>query len=717
MAININGFRNNSVFDDRITTDIRAAATANQQGTSFGNEISKTYSASGLFRSAFSKYNINIPTLNDGELSLGNAIIYCKWSGTVRAYKDITKTNNDMYSVTYSKEKLQSGFSSDGKIFGLKNNGDKLYVAINVHNTVGDTGTFTAWIRIDKDLPSGFTMSTTNYEGYGPDTTPGKSVIDENDNNSNASSEMGVSEDIYASAFDTTNYADEMEYFDLYFNKTGSDSDDIGFQADSFNNVIGMPMQFMKNVDARYGSSSFGKAYTQNILLDAPICVIQAGNALMNGTTATTDGDSDILTDNALTRLYNKAINAYHIATSADLGDTFWERISNELTTSVLSTNSRYYSFQSDYNKMVQYTNTLCHLFAHFLGITDKKIPGTEITYGQYNDTIENANPDKGQSMYNLFGPNKSIFIYYQPDSSISNSFTNSSSDSNLAEKLDEVSNYAKQFAYFAGAIGAPGRNGVSVGKDVDTGMLSSLATQLGNGSGNFLSRIFSRAGEGITTIIGGNNLQLPEMYTSSTNDGTDYTLKIKLVNPYGTPEGAFLFQLRHLARLLAISLPRQYGPNGYTSPFIIRASSKGQFAIQLGLVQTLNISRAGSGGENQTVHHIPQELEVTMTLKDLYQQITISNESNLLNNSLGLLFNNIGLLDFTASFTGYNLNQPDIGAKFDYAIDVLKNTLDDRLSIKFIDGRIKINSPYYERMVADTYLNVVNKFGTFYSP
>lgn len=520
--------------------------------------------------------------------------------------------------------------------------------------------------------------------------------------------------DIYADDFSSSNFLEEnMWYDELYWMNENASN----YSAKSFESIVGMPVQFMGNADARFGQSTLGKQYSEDILYDAPICIIQPGAPNLSDSSLA-EGSSE-----SLSNLINKISVAYNWGKSIASGngeDVLKTWLTEWLVGDDGSSYSRFFGFESQYSRYIQYVNTLCHLFATFLGIADNTIPGIGKKYKEYNDSIDEVEYlDNGLGLKMNYGTYPALFVYYQPDSSLSQSFGNQTQESSLASKLNELSNYSKEMAFLAGGLGFPGK-GVTVGDGVSAGTLFSLSDMsFSFGSNNILKRIFNRAGEGVGTIIGGNNLSLPEIYSNSDMSGTEYTLNIKLVNPYGSPEGAFLFQMRQLSRLLAVSLPRQYGPNGYTSPFVIRAFSKGQFNIQLGIVSSLSIRRSGNGGENQTVHGIPMELEVTMVLKDLYQQIAISNEyTNAYNlpsidklsniKQLKLLFNNIGLLDFVASYAGYNLNQPAIDVKLDYILNSMWTNLTDVVDFNGTINVFNWKFPRYKRGLLDNYRNAI---------
>jgi hypothetical protein len=200
------------------------------------------------------------------------------------------------------------------------------------------------------------------------------------------------------------------------------------------------------------------------------------------------------------------------------------------------------------------------------------------------------------------------------------------------------------------------------------------------------------------------------------------------------------MYQMRNIARLLAITLPRQFGPNSYTAPFLVQAYSKGLFNIQLGIVSSLSIRRSGNGGESHSVYGIPMELEVTLVIKDLYNQFSLSNEYKetpygILGDVAGLftgsgttanlIMNNIGLLDFVASYSGYNINSPETERIQDYITNIGMNNLiewglakesSSGVEFNFLNFKDIIKSPAINRLYLDKTRDIATKYNTFSS-
>lgn len=551
--------------------------------------------------------------------------------------------------------------------------------------------------------------------------TEKKTYVDWNGNPEWENSQGGYNEALLA--------ADSAAQFDYWSQLYGKDMGTYSLK--SHRSIIGLPLQFMSNVDMRVGSSTYGKQFMEDILYDMSIACIKPGGPVLNPNLAGDDGNEithDVVESTLRTvgkwKAYLDAVQEHGV------GNTFKQY----LFTLFKGGGARFYSFQSDYTHYTHYVNTLCHMFIGYLNIGDKEYdtPNGKKKYAFYNDEAAEIETDGGLGLHTQFGWDKAVYVYYSPESQLSHTFSNSTQASSLNNTLAEASNAVKEWGFFINAAG------FETGKEV-----ASFTQELATNSmrDGILSRLFGNATEGVTTVLAGNNLSLPEIYSDSETT-VQHTFKIKLASPYGDPESVFLYVLRPLARLLAFSLPRQYGPNSYQSPFIVQAFSKGQFNCQLGIVTNLSITRCGNGGESHTIHHIPTELEVTLEIADMYEKVFLSNEyfgnstlkvlvgagidlltggptnvgegigTNLTQfgstlTATRLIFNNVGLIDFVASFCGANLNQPSGMTSWTFILNMMKNRATEKITYSENDGW---KFPQWEKSLNDAYSDAVTK-------
>ena len=510
-----------------------------------------------------------------------------------------------------------------------------------------------------------------------------------------------------------------MEYWKQLYDNTIAT-----YSSKSHRSIIGLPLQFMSNVDMRVGSSTYGKQFMEDIIYDMSIAFIKPGGPVLNPKFDEENEYSSDIVSAALTKA-GKVKAWWDSLKNYGAGET----LKQYLFTLFRGTSARFYSFQSDYTHYLHYVNTLCHLFITYLGIGDKEYTtgtGEKRKYTFYSDDPKELETDGGNTIHQQFGFSDAVYVYYSPESQLSHTFSNSTQASSLNNTMAEASNAVKEWGFFMNAAG------MESGKQVISSFGQSLTA---NAQTGVIGRLFGNATEGISTVLAGNNISLPDIYSDSETT-VQHTFKIKLASPYGDPESVFLYVLRPLARLLAFSLPRQYGPNSYMSPFIIQAFSKGQFNCQLGIVTNLSVTRCGNGGESHTVHHIPTELEVTLEIQDMYEKVFLSNEyfgnstwkaflggaiDGLTGTDIGtyllqtgmtlpaakLLFNNVGLIDFVASFCGANLNQETYMSGWTIIYNMMKNRTKDVINYTEQDGW---KFPLWERTLNDSYNDAVTK-------
>lgn len=580
------------------------------------------------------------------------------------------------------------------------------------------------------------------------------------------------------------------------------------FIAQSLRSVIGLPFQFMPHVDPRiyadYSAISgkgggYGYHFIDKIIYDLPIAIIKPGqpraeNAdLLSAITGSLDMLSpervlefqtavnkkvSLLSSSGINTIIGTIGGAINAITSGER-----ENFVDSLETIFFYLQTRYqrlYTWAGDSAHYIQYVNTLCHLFITFLGIGDMDYidgHGNTRKYRNYDDSWIVLNKDDDRSLFSvdgesregfansedselytinsIFGEDPAVYIFYNAETRTGDMFSNSMQES-MISGLNSVSDQSKQIHFLSGIGGQGATNIFNLASNTVHSLAGSLGDALGSG---VLGSLFQNVAEGVDVIIAGNNFDVPQMWSDSSHS-TDVSISFKLASPSGDLESIFLYILRPLARVLAFSLPRQYVTNSYTSPFIIQAFAKGMFNVQLGVVESLSISRGGDGTKSYTITNLPTELNVQLTIKDMYEKIALSNEyrhdgtifnlfpdlsggntfagfglSGLVSKlttgnietftqlgsaiktsvettasnfrSFGYLLNNIGLIDFCASYTGFNLNNP-AGRLQSYLFrNMIANRYKDIVDVSFDDDDIDIAFPSWERRKADILDNV----------
>ena len=307
----------------------------------------------------------------------------------------------------------------------------------------------------------------------------------------------------------------------------------------------------------------------------------------------------------------------------------------------------KFYGFKNTFVEYAKYVNTAVRGLSLFLGIGDTEIPvpgkNTKIKLNSFH--IEDM---MGSEYERLFGTLLSIPFYIDAESSITESFGNSTTESMVAQTVQPFTDQARELMYLTGTSDAGG-----LGR--------SLASLLAKGVGAFndalqgvvnSQSILSRLGGEIHAIVGGGRLTFPEVWADSTY-GKSYDINIKLRSPDPDPISIFLNIYLPIIILICMTVPRQYemSSNAYSSPFIIRAVYKSIFSVEMGIIDSLSITKGGDGRWNEL--GMPTAADVSFSIKVLYNNTFISKGFGLLRNT--------SQLDYLATLAGNNLNEPEV--------------------------------------------------------
>lgn len=392
----------------------------------------------------------------------------------------------------------------------------------------------------------------------------------------------------------------------------------------------------------------------------------------------------------------------------------------------VLKAESRYFDFTSDYTAYMNYVNLMCRMSASYMGLADKEVMYGGIKtkyrfvdwksyrymklYGDgYDKEAEKrakaelkaedkkrAKMNQGEldkymemltdsrtSMFEkakkemsdfdlvdaLFGKRAHVEFYADPNTSFQEAASSQTGPSMLSAALDQAQHFVKEAQHAKHALGLD--NGGVAGTITDiaegTGGLlgGAIKTLVGNTTDGMMGRV-THMGE---TIIGGGNIVLPEIWNKS-QYSKSYNITLNLTSPYGDPESIYLHLLVPLYHIMALTLPRQITANGYGNPFLVKVSAKGWFNCELGIIDSVTVEKIP---DSFTVNGLPTEIRVTMSVKDLYADMSITS-----NTKPGLFFNNSGMMNWLAVTSGLDMTQPSFAERFNALATALTGQLSD---------------------------------------
>jgi hypothetical protein len=123
----------------------------------------------------------------------------------------------------------------------------------------------------------------------------------------------------------------------------------------------------------------------------------------------------------------------------------------------------------------------------------------------------------------------------------------------------------------------------------------------------------------------------------------------------------------------MALCIPKQTTANTYGSPFLVKAYHPGVFSCNLGMVTSLTIDK-GSTENSWTVDGYPNQIRVTMTIQDLYSDLSMTPAG--VEDGVILFLSNSSLIEFLATNCGVNLTVPQLDTRVKLMTATINSTI-----------------------------------------
>ena len=442
--------------------------------------------------------------------------------------------------------------------------------------------------------------------------------------------------------------------------------------------MFGLPHQLISHNDPRISSTSnLGRMFTETFILDAPVIYLKPGvtNYLPG---------MDEETKKGITQVFLTMAGGVDVK----------EKLANEVGTLLNEGDMRYFEFKQDYARYVSQVNLLCRMGAVFLGIQDTTVPwltSGNATYGTYDWRYYEFNPDKNASTMTstetstkagalaafietavtnidkaVAEDKKYIPFYIDANASFSEDASNSTTSSVLTQFTDSLSEASRELQFVSGYSGSDIKGVV----DDTTASIDDVVNDVVKGDGA-IAKLLKRLTSNTHQLLSGSNFLSPEVWSGS-DYSKNYSFSLSLSTPYGTKESWYLNIFVPLMHILAMALPVQTSANTYASPFLIRAFAPGWFSCDMGFITSIGLDKGGSG-DAWTTSGLPNEIKVSITVKDLYSNLSLPD-----NYSFKDFFNNDGLINFLMVNCGVNIMNTGLDDKIAVITNLFTNSIKD---------------------------------------
>lgn len=449
-----------------------------------------------------------------------------------------------------------------------------------------------------------------------------------------------------------------------YMRESNSNLSDNTVLSKQTNQIFGIPHQFLSTADYRIDSSSFGHGFFNNIFMEKPLVTLMPGKMLF-------------------LPKYSKDNKKLFASLMADSDNDNSQKALKELQSD--EAGCRYYDFTSDYTAYMNYVNLLCRVAAVYLGLDQEDKEGNKYvapdggSYKTYDwkkyNVVKDRTIQEDKSILShvedwfktvaddlTHGQRCYVNFYIDPNTTVSESISNTTQNSQLEDKFDSLEGIVKEANLLLNS--ASGNTDFITGAfDWASGAIGDLANLATVG----LFKDMLGLGE---EVLHGSNLIFPEIWTDSEYTKS-FSIQINLASPYGDKEAIYLNIIVPMLHALCLALPRQSSPNSFNSPFLIRGYAQGWFAIDMGMVESITIDKGPE--QSWTVDGLPTEVKVTLNIKELYSNLMMSPSTKP-----SYFFSNQGLIDFLGVTCGIDMTAPNIYLNFRVAKALLTSKFKD---------------------------------------
>jgi len=400
--------------------------------------------------------------------------------------------------------------------------------------------------------------------------------------------------------------------------------DDSDYSKDT---ILGLPFRYNTYSDPRR------RVYNSTFMTDAPIVSIIPGKPLFRGDENAEDGLFGLISD-----IFGSSEDSDSIFNITEKNllrtdDDILKWLKNSQQSAEKKGDLRYYRFKSDFENFKKYLDINLSTLAVKLGVGS-------LGSARFSDFINTADSDA------FLGISQAFKFYCTKSGTSSNeSISNEFGESQIAGTANNVSDAINEFNFLTGgaASNMTGNAGSKIGDAINE-VVGSVAEIFGG-----KKQSLSHLGDSISAAASGNKLIWPQIWKNSTFSRS-YNLSFEFVSPYGSPEAIFRYVYLPFITLLTMAMPKQFGTNGYTNPFLIRLEMPGSFTSDLAVIQ--NMSWRKGGNDNLfTNDGLPLAISVDISVQDLYPNMMMSE-------SWAQLRHNSGMHSFLDNMAGLSVER-----------------------------------------------------------
>ena len=399
--------------------------------------------------------------------------------------------------------------------------------------------------------------------------------------------------------------------------------------------IFGLPPQWDNKTDPTldYSANSVGRVYNKVVLENMMPIIFRIGVPEFMGSWLLGSSDDD-----------TKRSIAESLLNSAQGGEDGADiEVMKTLLQSQVDTGkgTRYYDFKDSFSDYCLIVSRMIRFMAVEMARSDDRInefKGFELS--NYINKQKNGMTGEESPITDRY-----LSFYADAGTSYSDSFSTSTTESVLAGMLKKFNQLGREMRFLQGSTNSADEKGIF------SSMFSGVKSFLGVDANDPTTASKGIIMNSASSILAGGNILFPEIWEDSTMNKS-YNIVIKLHSPNGSPYSIFKHIVIPMFCVLGFSLPRYINEIGYCSPYLLKVYSKGFFNSDLCMVTSLDIKRS-----NWSIYKIPVEVEINISLKDLYPVMILASETTK------TFDNNVSMYEYLRCMSGTGLIQKAEGA------------------------------------------------------
>ena len=331
----------------------------------------------------------------------------------------------------------------------------------------------------------------------------------------------------------------------------------------------------------------------------------------------------------------------------------------NGLDQDFTNKDKRYYTFETKYEEYFAYLETMLNAIWVKLGLAKNGETFNLFTFFDLKASDSNGGINAENYKSLLAQYNSSIGFFVNIASAVSESVDSSQTSfgSELESEANQMSDNYQKINYITGMGTGSGAKNLSrkigIASTSISGVLQKLKDVFGNTRNAYEAMTNAHGtiakGAAIAKLLitpaldisnfnntedlgavmqsfatsNGMKVKYPELW-SDTTYSKNVNFNFSFVSPYGDPLSIFKYVYVPFLSLLCFALPRQAAENGYVSPFFVRADVPGLFTSDLALITSMSWTKGG-GNALWTKDGLPRAIDVSITISDLYQYLSMT--------------------------------------------------------------------------------------------